>query len=100
MGDKDVAEPLAEEAKYFTEMRLLQRDVTVVLEGTLFLSELWFPVRGFSSYICVSFLLKELHYFSLTGQGVTGQNVLGTVLHPKGNISELLLESGKDLFYF
>jgi len=32
-GDKTVAEPFAEEAKYFTEVRLLQRDVKIVLEG-------------------------------------------------------------------
>ena len=57
-GDKDIPEPLADEAKYFTEVRLLQRDVKILLEG------------------------------------VSGQNVLGTVLHPAGSISELLLESG------
>lgn len=28
-----MAEPFAEEAKYFTEVRLLQRDVKIVLEG-------------------------------------------------------------------
>jgi len=28
-----VPEPFAEEAKYFTEVRLLQRDVKIVLEG-------------------------------------------------------------------
>jgi len=32
-GDKTVAEPFADEAKYFTEVRLLQRDVKIVLEG-------------------------------------------------------------------
>ena len=30
---KQVAEPFAEEAKYFTEVRLLQRDVKIVLES-------------------------------------------------------------------
>lgn len=29
-----VAEPFADEAKYFTEVRLLQRDVKILLEGT------------------------------------------------------------------
>ncbi len=58
MEGKEIPEPLAEEARYFTEIRLLQREVKVVLEG------------------------------------VSGQNLLGTVLHPAGNISELLLESG------
>ena len=33
IGDKDIAEPGAEEALAFTEARLLQRDVKVVLEG-------------------------------------------------------------------
>jgi len=32
-GDKMVGEPFAEEAKYFSEVRLLQRDVKIVLEG-------------------------------------------------------------------
>lgn len=43
---QQVAEPFAEECKYFTESRLLQRDVQIVLEG------------------------------------VSNQNLLGTVLHP------------------
>eukprot|EP00118_Oscarella_pearsei_P025078 m.307457 g.307457 ORF g.307457 m.307457 type:complete len:902 (+) comp42308_c0_seq1:69-2774(+) len=53
-----VAEPFAEEAKFFTESRLLQKDVKVVIEG------------------------------------VSNQNVIGTVLHPAGNISEFLLREG------
>ncbi|KAK2184568.1 hypothetical protein NP493_260g03038 [Ridgeia piscesae] len=51
-------EPFAEEAKFFTEARLLQRDIQIVLEGT------------------------------------SNQNLLGTVLHPSGNIAELLLKEG------
>ncbi|KAI0236877.1 Staphylococcal nuclease domain-containing protein 1 [Lamellibrachia satsuma] len=51
-------EPFAEEAKFFTEARLLQRDIQIVLEGT------------------------------------SNQNLLGTVLHPSGNIAELLLREG------
>jgi staphylococcal nuclease domain-containing protein 1 len=31
--EKTVSEVFAEEAKYFTEVRLLQRDVKIVLEG-------------------------------------------------------------------
>jgi staphylococcal nuclease domain-containing protein 1 len=31
--DKTIPEEFAEEAKYFTEVRLLQRDVKIVLEG-------------------------------------------------------------------
>jgi len=45
------AEPFAEEAKYFTESRLLQRDVKIVMEG------------------------------------VSNQNILGSVLHPVRNAS-------------
>lgn len=45
-GTEQVAEPFAEEAKFFTESRLLQRDVKIILEG------------------------------------VSNQNLLGTVLHP------------------
>ncbi|KAK3097810.1 hypothetical protein FSP39_013410 [Pinctada imbricata] len=55
---KNVGEPFAEEAKYFTEVRLLQREVKIILEG------------------------------------VSNQNLLGTVLHPNGNIAELLLREG------
>lgn len=57
-GDQQVPEEFAEEAKYFTESRLLQRDVKIILEGA------------------------------------SNQNFLGTVLHPKGNITELLLNEG------
>lgn len=32
--NKTVPEAFAEEAKYFTEVRLLQRDVKILLEGT------------------------------------------------------------------
>ncbi|KAJ8315336.1 hypothetical protein KUTeg_007486 [Tegillarca granosa] len=53
-----VSEPFAAEAKFFTEVRLLQRDVKVILEG------------------------------------VSNQNLLGSVLHPNGNIAELLLKEG------
>ncbi|XP_062586352.1 staphylococcal nuclease domain-containing protein 1-like [Saccostrea cucullata] len=55
---KQVPEQFAAEAKYFTEVRLLQRDVQIILEG------------------------------------VSNQNLLGTVLHPNGNIAELLLREG------
>lgn len=54
----DNPEPYAEEAKFFTESRLLQRDVKVILES------------------------------------VSNQNFLGTVIHPNGNIAELLLAEG------
>ena len=32
-GDKDVPETFAEQARFYTECRLLQREVTVTLEG-------------------------------------------------------------------
>nr|CAG4638262.1 EOG090X01F7 [Cyclestheria hislopi] len=51
-------EPLAEEARYFTESRLLQRDVNVVLES------------------------------------VNNSNFVGSIIHPNGNIAELLLREG------
>lgn len=55
---KPEIEPFAEEAKFFVETRLLQREVKIVMEG------------------------------------VSNQNILGTVLHPNGNIAELLLKEG------
>lgn len=48
----------AEEARYFVEVRLLQRDVEIILEA------------------------------------VNNNNFIGTVVHPKGNIAELLLKEG------
>ncbi|XP_002732557.2 staphylococcal nuclease domain-containing protein 1-like [Saccoglossus kowalevskii] len=57
-GDKQVPEPFAEEAKFFTESRLLQRDVKIILEG------------------------------------ISNQNFIGSILHPNGNISELLVRDG------
>ncbi|CAG7833367.1 unnamed protein product [Allacma fusca] len=56
--DKSSAEPFSEEARYFTESRLLQRDVEVVLEST------------------------------------NNSNFVGSILHPNGNIAELLLKEG------
>jgi len=57
-GDKQVPEPFAVEAKFFTESRLLQREVKIRLEG------------------------------------VSNQNFLGTIIHPAGNIAELMLKEG------
>jgi len=53
--DKETYE---DEAKFFVESRLLQRDVQIVLEG------------------------------------VSNNNIVGTVLHPNGNIAEILLREG------
>ncbi|KAL5009849.1 hypothetical protein ScPMuIL_012154 [Solemya velum] len=55
---KQVAEKFAEEAKFFTESRLLQREVKIILET------------------------------------VSNQNLVGSVIHPNGNIAELLLREG------
>lgn len=54
----ETPEPFAAEAKFFTESRLLQRDVQIILESC------------------------------------HNQNILGTILHPNGNITELLLKEG------
>uniref|UniRef100_A0A8D1ZQR1 Staphylococcal nuclease domain-containing protein n=1 Tax=Sus scrofa TaxID=9823 RepID=A0A8D1ZQR1_PIG len=54
----ETPEPFAAEAKFFTESRLLQRDVQIILESC------------------------------------HNQNILGTILHPNGNITELLLKDG------
>jgi staphylococcal nuclease domain-containing protein 1 len=56
---EDLVEPYSEEAKYFVESRLLQREVKVLLEGV-----------------------------SQNG------GLIGTILHPNGNISEALLGEG------
>uniref|UniRef100_A0ABM5GLB7 Staphylococcal nuclease domain-containing protein n=1 Tax=Pogona vitticeps TaxID=103695 RepID=A0ABM5GLB7_9SAUR len=54
----ETPEPFAAEGRFFTESRLLQRDVQIVLESC------------------------------------HNQNILGTILHPNGNITELLLKEG------
>jgi staphylococcal nuclease domain-containing protein 1 len=54
----ETKEPFSAEAKYFTESRLLQRDIQIVLES------------------------------------VSNQNFLGSIIHPAGNIAELLLKEG------
>jgi len=51
-------EPFEDEAKFFVESRLLQRDVQIILEG------------------------------------VSNNNIVGTVIHPNGNIAEILLKEG------
>lgn len=51
-------EEYGEEARYFVESRLLQRDVKLHLEG------------------------------------VSNQNFVGSVIHPRGNIAEFLLQEG------
>lgn len=56
--DPSSTEAFAEEARYFTESRLLQTDVEVVLES------------------------------------VNNQNFVGSIIHPNGNIAELLLKEG------
>uniref|UniRef100_A0A0N5AH97 Staphylococcal nuclease domain-containing protein 1 n=1 Tax=Syphacia muris TaxID=451379 RepID=A0A0N5AH97_9BILA len=58
IGGDGRSEDYAEEAKYFVECRLLQRDVEVILES------------------------------------VSNQNFVGSIIHPKGNIAELLLCEG------
>lgn len=58
VGSEGKPEEFGEEAKFFVEIRLLQRDIKVVLEGT------------------------------------ANQNVIGSVLHPRGNIAEFLLREG------
>jgi staphylococcal nuclease domain-containing protein 1 len=58
-GDKEVPEQFAEQAKFFTESRLLQRDIKLLVEG-------------------------------LSTQNI----VMATVIHPAGNIAELLLKEG------
>lgn len=51
-------DPLVEEAKYFVESLLLQRDVDIILES------------------------------------INNNNFVGTIVHPNGNIAELLLKKG------
>ncbi len=56
--NKQVPELYAQEAKFFTESRLLQREIQIVFEG------------------------------------VSTQNFLGSIIHPAGNIAELMLREG------
>jgi len=56
--DMNTEVPFAKEARFYVEVRLLQREVDVILES------------------------------------VNNNNFVGTILHPKGNIAELLLKEG------
>ncbi|KAK2712557.1 staphylococcal nuclease domain-containing protein 1-like [Artemia franciscana] len=56
--DPSQTEPFAEEAKFFVESRVLQRDVEVILEST------------------------------------NNANFVGSLIHPNGNIAELLVKEG------
>ncbi|CAG2061765.1 unnamed protein product [Timema podura] len=56
--DPNAVVPYSEEAKFFVESRLLQRDVEIVLES------------------------------------VNNNNFVGSIIHPKGNIAEALLQEG------
>lgn len=56
--DPTIKVEYAEEARYFVEVRLLQREVEIILES------------------------------------VNNANFVGTIVHPKGNIAELLLKEG------
>ncbi|KAI9146255.1 tudor domain-containing protein [Paraphysoderma sedebokerense] len=58
-GQDDLIEPFAEDAKNYVEVRLLQREVKVVLEGL-----------------------------------ASSNNFVASVLHPAGNIAELLVKEG------
>ncbi len=52
-GEKEIPEPFAEQARYFTECRLLQRDVIVTLEGVsnqLVYGSIKHPVRTGDSF--------------------------------------------------
>lgn len=82
-------EPFALEARYFTEVRLLQREVDVVVEGI--------DKYGTCKYRCthVMFIcLRVLCDESLPLMPCSALSVYGTVLHPKGNISMELLKCG------
>ena len=63
-GDKDVPEPFAEMARFFTESRLLQRDVKLLLEGVsnqIVLATVLHPVSLVKEcgYECVGVWVQE-----------------------------------------
>jgi len=62
--DPKLCEPYAVEAHYFTESRLLQRDVEIILES---------------------------HSYNALNKNTT---LVGSVIHPAGNIAEALLKEG------
>ena len=54
-GDKEVPEPFAEMARFFTESRLLQRDVKLLLEGVsnqIVLATVLHPVSLVKKCVC------------------------------------------------
>jgi len=74
-GDKEVAEPFAEMARFFTESRLLQRDIKLLLEG----------VTG-SSQIVLATVIHPVSVFGGRRRGRSGKGKR----RGRGRWSELL----------
>ena len=63
-GDKEVPEPFAEMARFFTESRLLQRDVKLLLEGVsnqIVLATVLHPVSLVKKWGCVCVWVLRVH---------------------------------------
>ena len=61
----DLMEPFGEEAKIFTELRLLQRDVQVILEGTNnqgFVGSILFPMGNIAEALLKEGLAKTVDW--------------------------------------
>ncbi|AFR93247.2 nuclease domain-containing protein 1 [Cryptococcus neoformans C23] len=90
-GEASNAEPWGDEAKYFTEVRMLQRHIKVRLLSA--------PASLGASP------LQQTQSSKGSGTGLPGANglpapstgstvIIGTAIHPKGNIAEFLLAAG------
>lgn len=80
-GDSDIPEPFAEEARFFTEARLLQRDVKVRLEGV-------------SSQNAVGTVLHPVRPTAVASLACTSEPDTPLSSLQNGNIAERLVREG------
>ncbi|ORX39823.1 hypothetical protein BD324DRAFT_615122 [Kockovaella imperatae] len=93
-GDSSSAEPWGEEAKYFTEVRLLQRPIKVrLLSAPASLGAS--PLNAGPTPAAASTTLKGFGNGGLPAPSAGGASVIiGTAIHPNGNIAEFLVGAG------
>lgn len=90
-GEAGSAEPYGEEAKFFTEVRLLQRPIKIrLLSAQAPMSSMAGPIPAAAAGKTNGFGLPAPAPASQT----TSATIIGSALHPNGNIAEFLCAAG------
>ena len=76
-----VSEPFADEAKFFFEVRLLQRDFQIIPEGMF-------------SGVKVQGTLADSFFMIYLSKAINNNAIVGSIVHPAGNIAIVLLSEG------